>query len=116
MAPHKSTRFTAVSSSQNVSFLSKGKEGENVEQIICTPKYITVQELRKTTVVTDRLHRDYQDLKSFDRVLVKCGVRKILTTIDVIQAVNNYWSGGISDGGTLSINNDNDSLVSDIII
>ena len=37
MAPHKGTRYTPVGS--NVSFRAKGAEGENVERIICTPRY-----------------------------------------------------------------------------
>ena len=90
MAPHKSTRSVSVSSNANVSFSTKSYEGGNVEKIICTPKYITVQELKKSDVVTDRLRRDYHDLKVFGCVLMKAGVRKILSTMDVIQAVNEY--------------------------
>ena len=77
MAPHKGTRSAVVGSS--VSFHSRGVEGENVEKIICTPRYISVQELWKPAVVTGRLCRDYEYLKSFDRISMKCGVRKILS-------------------------------------
>ena len=113
MAPHKSTRSTPVASSNIVSFSSKGKEGQNVENIICTPKYITVQELRKPAVVTDRLRRDYFDLQSFDRISMKCGVRKIMGHAYVIQAVNTYWSDECSDfNASSSNNNDDDTLVS----
>ena len=113
MAPHKNTRVTDVSSSNsNVSFLQGGTEGDNVEHIICTPKYITVQELRKPAVVTDRLHRDYEDLKCYGRISMKGGVRKILTMDEVIQALNAYWGDGTSPNATAAINNDDDSLVS----
>ena len=113
MAPHKNTRVTDVSSSNsNVSFLQGGTEGDNVEHIICTLKYITVQELRKPAVVTDRLHRDYEDLKCYGRISMKGGVRKILTMDEVIQALNAYWGDGTSPNATAAINNDDDSLVS----
>ena len=115
MAPHKSTRSTSFGSSNNVSFSSRGKEAENVESIVCTPKYITLCELRKPAVVTDRLRRDYQDLKSFDRVSMKAGVRKILNTSEVIKAVNSYWNGGLDNmSNAVQSNNDDDSLVSTI--
>ena len=112
MAPHKGTRSTPVSS--NVSFRPKGVEGDNVERVICTPRYITIPELRKPAVVTDRLHRDYGDLKTFDRTSMKCGVRKILTTDEVISAVNVYWSDGCIPNTSINsyANNEDDSLVS----
>ena len=114
MAPHKITRSSTISSNTNVSFSTETYEGESVEKIICTPKYITVQELKKPAVVTDRLRRDYQDLKTFDRISMKSGVRKILGTIDVIKAVNDYWGNGKSpDSSSLLNNNDDDSLVSE---
>ena len=83
MAPHKGTRSTVLGKS--VSFHARSVEGGNVEQIIYTPRYISVQELRKPAVVTDRLRRDYEDLKSFDWILMKCGVRKILTTVSKLS-------------------------------
>ena len=113
MAPHKNKRSSTVSSNTNVSFSTKTYEGESVEKIICTPKYITVQELKKPAVVTDRLRRDYQDLKSFDRISMKSGVRKILGTVDVVKAVNDYWcDGNYPDSSSLLNSNDDDSLVS----
>ena len=113
MAPHKNRKSSTVSSNNNVSFSTKTYEGESIEKIICTPKYITVQELTKPAVVTDRLRRDYQDLKSFDRISMKSGVRKILKSVDVIKAVNDYWGDGNSpDSSSLLNDNDDDSLVS----
>ena len=113
MAPHKNRKSSTVSSNNNVSFSTKTYEGESIEKIICTPKYITVQELTKPAVVTDRLRRDYQDLKSFDRISMKSGVRKILGTVDVVKAVNDYWGDGNSpDSSSLLNSNDDDSLVS----
>ena len=111
MAPHK-TRSATVSTSNNVSFSTKGQEATNVENIICTPRYITVQELRKPAVVTDRLRRDYHDLKSFDRISMKCGVRKILSSSETIQAVNAYWNDEFSPLNVTPSNNNDDSLVS----
>ena len=113
MAPHKGTRSTPTSS--NVSFRAKGPEGENVERIICTPRYISIPELKKPAVVTDRLRRDYGDLKTFDRISMKCGVRKILTSDEVVNAVNAYWSDGYNPNASTSTsyaNNEDDSLVS----
>ena len=63
-------------------------------------------------MVTDRLRRDCQDLKVFDRVLMKAGVRKILSTIDVIKAVNEYWGGTNAATSSSFLHNDDDSLVS----
>ena len=112
MAPHKSTRSTLVNNNNIVSFSSKKIEGQNVETIICTPKYITVEELKKPAVVTDRLRRDYLDLKCYDRISMKAGVRKILGLSEVIQAVNAYCSAEFNDLNAASNNNDDDSLVS----
>ena len=111
MAPSKNTRTNVSQKRQNLSFCTKGREGENVEKIVCTPKYITVQELKKPAVVTNRLRRDYDDLKLYDRVSMKAGVRKILTTAHVIQAVNTYWMGN-EDGITVLGNSDESSLIS----
>ena len=117
MAPYKTTRATNVASSgnRNVSFSPRGNEGENVERIISTPKYVTVQELRKPAVVTDWLRRDYDDLRCYDRLSMKNGVRKILQIDDVIQAVNAYWSDGTSPNATTAINNDDDSSLVSIV-
>ena len=60
-------------------------------------------------MVTDRLRRDYENLKQYNRISMKAGVRKILTTTHVIEAVNSYWLGnegsitghGTSDESTL---------------
>ena len=113
MAPHKGTRL-ASSNTKSVSFHARGAEGENVERIICTPRYITLQELRKPAVVTDRLRRDYADLAVFDRTSMKCGVRKILTTTQVVNAVNAYWGEEQSpkNAATGFTANEDDSLVS----
>ena len=111
MAPHK-TRSVAVKSNNIVSFSSKGEEATNVQNIICTPRYITVPELRKPAVVTDRLRRDYHDLNSFDRVSMKCVVRKILSSSAVIQIVNAYWSDDCIPLSASTNSNDDDSLVS----
>ena len=55
----------------------------------------------------------YFDLQSFDRISMKCGVRKIMGHADVIQAVNAYWSDECSDfNASSSNNNDDDTLVS----
>ena len=117
MAPFKTTRATnaANSSNSNVSFSPRGTEGENVERIMCTPKYFTVQELRKPVVVTDRLRRDYDDLRCYDRLSMKNGVRKILQIDDVIEAVNAYWSDGTSPHATNAFNNDDDSSLVSIV-
>ena len=112
MAPHKSTRSTLVNNNNIVSFSTKNIEGKNVAIIICTPKYITVEELKKPAVVTDRLRRDYHDLKSFDRISMKCQVRKILSSSETIQAVNAYWNDEFSQLNVTPSNNDDDSLVS----
>ena len=117
MAPYKTTRVTSVASSgnRNVSFSATKNEGENVKRIICTPKYITVQELKKPAVVTDRLRRDYDDLRCYDRLSMKNGVRKILQIDDVIEAVNAYWSDGTSPHATNAFNNDDDSSLVSIV-
>ena len=118
MAPFKTTRSSnnVPNSNSKVSFLSKGTEGENVEKIICTPKYISVAELKKPAVVTDRLRRDYADLKNFDRISMKCGVRKILNLRQVVDAVNHYQNDEDAVAqipGATAFNHDNDdSLVS----
>ena len=118
MAPYKTTRITNVASSgnRNVSFSAKKNEGQNVERIICTPKYVTVQELKKPAVVTDRLRRDYDDLRCYDRLSMKNGVRKILQIDDVVQAVNAYWSDGTSPNATNAFNNDDDSSLVSIVL
>ena len=118
MAPYKTTRSNNVpNSNSKVSFLSKGTEGENVEKIICTPKYISVAELKKPAVVTDRLRRDYADLKSFDRISMKCGVRKILNLRQVVDSVNNYQQDEDAvaqiPGSTAFSHDNGDSLVSE---
>ena len=112
MAPHKGTRSTPVSS--NVSFHAKGVEGDNVERVICTSRYISIPEVRKPAVVIDRLRRDYGDLKTFDRISMKCGVRKILTSDEVVNAVNAYWSDECTPNTSTTsyANNEDDSLVS----
>ena len=113
MAPYKTTRSTIVDLGNiNLGLLSKGKEGDNMEKINCMPRYIKVHKLKKPGVVTDRLHRDYEDLRSFDWILMKCGVRKILTLANVVQAVNAYWNGISSSNEGASVKNDDDSLVS----
>ena len=116
MAPRKNTtkNTTATSStSSHVSFLARGTEGENVERIICTPKYITLDELRKPATVTDRLRRDYQDLKVYDRKSMKGGIQRILKFPDVIKAVNEYWnSPSINSNKSADSNDEDDSLVS----
>ena len=118
MAPYKTTRLTNVASSgnRNVSFSAKKNEGQNVERIICTPKYVTVHELKKPAVVTDRLRRDYDDLRCYDRLSMKNGVRKILQIDDVVQAVNAYWSDGTSPNASNTFNNDDDSSLVSIVI
>ena len=98
----------------SLSFSSKGREGESVEKIVCTPRYITVEELRKPAVVTDRLRRDYDDLRQFDRVSMKAGIRKILTTSEVVKAVNAYWSGAVDDSTIGGCKNDEEVMVSNI--
>ena len=87
-------------------------EGKRVEKIICTPKYIKVHELKKPAVVTDRLRRDFDDLKGFDWVSMKCGVRRLLNAAEVIQAVSAYCNVGSSSNETATFNNDDGSLVS----
>ena len=62
-------------------------------------------------MITDRLRRDYQDLKVFDRVSMKADVRKILSTMDVIKAVNEYWGGANAATSSSFLHNDDDSLV-----
>ena len=53
----------------------------------------------------------YFDLQSFDRISMKCGVRKIMGHADVIQAVNVYWSDECSDFNASSSNNDDDDTL-----
>ena len=44
---------------------------------------------------------------------MKSGVRKILGTVDVVKAVNDYWcDGNYPDSSSLLNSNDDDSLVS----
>ena len=113
MAPHKTLpKINTSASNSNVSFSARGPEGVNVEHIICTPKYVTMDELKKPAVVTDRLRRDYEDLKIYDRLSMKGGVRTILRMDDVAQTVHAYWNTDSNNSNNSADSNDEDSLVS----
>ena len=67
-------------------FSSKGPEGELVRNVLTNkPKYISLGELKRPAIVTDKLMRDYLDFKGYDRESMKGGVRSILQTKEVKQ-------------------------------
>ena len=71
-----------------------------------------MDELKKPAVVTDRLRRDYEDLKIYDRLSMKGGVRTILRMDEVAQTVNAYWNTDSNNSNNSADSNDEDSLVS----
>ena len=108
MATFKSTGSTEDTGK---TFASKGPEGENVQKILLTPKYITLPELKKPAAVTDRLRRDYVDLMDYNRNSMKNGVRKILNSSSVIKAIYDYWGKTVTSPSSDS----DDDLVSNLV-
>ena len=96
-------------------FKVKSPGGDSVKNILMgRPKYISLDELCKPAQVTDRLRRDFSDLKQYDRNSMKNAVRKMLQTNEIKGAVIQFWDGDGTNGLEGGDEASEDGLVSDV--
>ena len=96
-------------------FKVKGQEGATVKNIFMgKPKYVTMAELKRPAMVTDKLRRDYLDFNSFDRDSMRQNVRNILNQKEVKTAVAGFWGATLpSTEDTVDDSSDDEKIVSE---